>query len=355
MPWWSSASARRIRGEAGPFVERIGGAPLRHRHVEALLDGDAVGLGPPVLIEVHPLISATHAGSLELGQPSVERWYTACEKAAVAGPMPGTSSPHTYITGCLPSGTSMNMPMLARMARTGAYPGSFDHPTVAHLAVVDAVVARAGLERLDPAVCAERVGKGIASIPTLADRIAVLEQVAAGRTGLGVRVTDARLIVDVVDGYDVVVMGADKWAQAVHPAWYGSIYALDAAYARMPEVYVVPRGGDRPSGVTLLEVDGEVAEVSSTLARAGQLHLMAPGAAAFDARTGVWSDPDRYRAERAGLTGRAPVGAAGLLALAAAADGCATAPARLAVAPVDGEAARHGGPLGGAEVGPQQP
>ena len=112
--------------------------------------------------------------------------------------------------------------MLARMARTGAYPGSFDPPTVAHLAVVDAVVARAGLQRLDLVVSRDALGKGTPSTPTLADRITVLEQVAAGRTGLGVRVTDARLIVDVVDGYDVVVMGADKWAQVVDPAWYGS-------------------------------------------------------------------------------------------------------------------------------------
>ena len=190
--------------------------------------------------------------------------------------------------------------MLARMARTGAYPGSFDPPTVAHLAVVDAVVARAGLERLDLVVSRDPLGKGSATTPTLADRVAVLEQVAAGRTGLGVRVTDARLIADVVDGYDVVVMGADKWAQVVDPTWYGSIGARDAALARLPEVYVVPRAGARPSGVTLLEVDGAVAEVSSTLARAGQLHLMVPEAAAFDARTGAWSDPDRYRAERAG-------------------------------------------------------
>ena len=189
--------------------------------------------------------------------------------------------------------------MLAWMARTGAYPGSFDPPTVAHLAVVDAVVARPVSSGSISSSLATRSARGPRHA-TLADRITVLEQVAEGRTGLGVRVTDARLIADVVDGYDVVVMGADKWAQVVDPTWYGSIHARDAALARLPEVYVVPRAGERPSGVTLLDVDGEVAEVSSTLARAGQLHLMVPEAAAFDARTGAWSDPDRYRAERAG-------------------------------------------------------
>ena len=190
--------------------------------------------------------------------------------------------------------------MLARMPRTGAYPGSFDPPTVAHLAVVDAAVEAAGLDRLDLVVSRVALGKGEPTVPTLADRLSVLEAVAAGRDGLGVRLTDAGLIVDVVEGYDVVVMGADKWAQVVDPTWYGSEAARDDALARLPEVYVVPRAGVRPAGVTLLEVHEDLAEISSTLARAGRLHLMVPEAAAFDARTGAWSDPERYRATRTG-------------------------------------------------------
>ncbi|MBV9950569.1 MAG: hypothetical protein JO291_01360 [Acidimicrobiia bacterium] len=189
------------------------------------------------------------------------------------------------------------------MARTGAYPGSFDPPTVAHLAVAAAALEQAGIDQLDLVVSREALGKGAAAAPTLAHRIEVLEDIAANRTGLGVRVTDARLIVDVARGYDVVVMGADKWAQVVDPAWYGSVEARDAVLEQLPEVYVVPRAGDRPAGVRLLEVGGHLAEVSSTLARAGQLHLMVPEAAAFDARTGAWSDPDRYRAEWAGRAG----------------------------------------------------
>ena len=34
-------------------------------------------------------------------------------------------------------------------------------------------------------------------------------------------VTDAQLIVDIARDYDVVVMGADKWAQVRDAAWYG--------------------------------------------------------------------------------------------------------------------------------------
>jgi hypothetical protein len=193
--------------------------------------------------------------------------------------------------------------MLTRMARTGAYPGSFDPPTVAHLAVVAAALEQAGLDRLDLVISREALGKEVAAAPTLAHRVEVLEEIAANRTGLGVRVTDARLIVDVARGYDVVVMGADKWAQVVDPAWYGSVEARDAALEELPEVYVVPRAGDRPSGVPLLDIGVDLAGVSSTLARAGHVHLMVPEAAAFDVRTGAWTDPDRYRAEWAGRAG----------------------------------------------------
>jgi hypothetical protein len=189
------------------------------------------------------------------------------------------------------------------MPRTGAYPGSFNPPTVAHLAVVDAAIDQAGLERLDLVVSRDALGKEAVAVPTLAHRIEVLEEIAANRGGVGVRVTDARLIVDVAEGYDVVVMGADKWAQVIDSAWYESVAARDAALARLPEVYVVPRAGDRPSGVALLELGDDLAHVSSSLARTGQVHLMAPEAAAFDARTGAWSDPDRYRAEWAGRAG----------------------------------------------------
>ena len=56
--------------------------------------------------------------------------------------------------------------------------------------------------------------------------------------------TDAQLITDIAAGYDVVVMGADKWAQVRDPAWYdGSTAARDAALARLARVLVAPRPG----------------------------------------------------------------------------------------------------------------
>jgi hypothetical protein len=182
----------------------------------------------------------------------------------------------------------------------GCYPGTFDPPTVAHLAVAEAAVAAAGLARLDLVVSRRPLGKAAATTPTLEDRLAVLHQVAGTRPWLGIAVTDHRLIADIAAGYDAVVVGADKWRQVVDPAWYGgSTAARDAALSRLPRVLVAPRGDDRPAGVELLDVDEDHRPVSATAVREGHdgaTAWMLPEAAAFDARTGAWTDPARYRA-----------------------------------------------------------
>ncbi len=84
----------------------------------------------------------------------------------------------------------------------------------------------AGLERLDFALSRVALGKDDAS--DVATRTAALQRLVMGRAELGVVVTDAQLIVDVARGYDVVVMGADKWAQVNDPSWYASADARDA-------------------------------------------------------------------------------------------------------------------------------
>jgi hypothetical protein len=181
----------------------------------------------------------------------------------------------------------------------GCYPGSFDPPTVAHLAVAEAAVERAGLARLDLVVSRVALGKEDRAVPSLADRVAVLREVAATRPWLGVVVTDARLIADVARGYDVVVMGADKWRQVTDPAWYGGDPAArDRAVASLPRALVAPRAGDRPEGVELLDVDEAHHGVSASAVRAGHesaTDWMVPEAAAFDRATGAWTDPARYR------------------------------------------------------------
>jgi hypothetical protein len=154
----------------------------------------------------------------------------------------------------------------------GCYPGSFNPPTVAHLAVAEAAVTAARLDRLDLVVSRVALGKEHLPGSTLADRVAVLEAVAASRPWLGVAVTDARLITDIARSYDAVVMGADKWRQVNDPAWYADEAQRDAAVAGLPLVLVAPRGDDRPEGVRLLDVDEVHRHVNATDVRGGADH-----------------------------------------------------------------------------------
>ncbi len=186
----------------------------------------------------------------------------------------------------------------------GAYPGSFNPPTVAHLAIARAAVLQAGLSRVDLVVSESALGKAPVEIPTLDDRLAVLADVAASRPWLAVRRTPQRLLADIAEGYDALVVGADKWAQLLDPAWYGSGAERDRCLARLPTVLVVNRpphpvpaaDASAPTlDVKVLDVAPEYTAMSSTGARADRREWMADEAAAWDARTGGWSAPERYR------------------------------------------------------------
>jgi hypothetical protein len=196
--------------------------------------------------------------------------------------------------------------------RTGAYPGTFDPPTVAHLAVAEAALKQGGLGAVHLVVSRRPLGKD-PSVPSFEDRLGVLEQVAVSRPWLEVRVTEKRLIADVAAGYDAVVMGMDKWRQVLDPAWYGgSKGARDAAVAALPAVLLAGRHGIDPAPappgihVRVLRVHPAHGPVSSTLVRAGRAEWMLEEAARFDAECGAWSDPERYLAARGGHRGAVP-------------------------------------------------
>jgi nicotinic acid mononucleotide adenylyltransferase len=176
----------------------------------------------------------------------------------------------------------------------GAFPGSFNPITIAHLAVAEAARDQFGLARVDLVVSRVALAKEDVSRPRLEDRLAVLGAVAAVRPWLGLRVTDARLLAEMAAGYDVLVVGADKWAQLHDPAWYGSEQARDAALAQLCQVAVVPRPPHAGPSEGILAVPGLPDGVSSTAVRTGRTEWMAPEAAEFDARTGAWTDPARY-------------------------------------------------------------
>ncbi|MFM7062311.1 MAG: hypothetical protein ACKO04_02290 [Actinomycetes bacterium] len=174
--------------------------------------------------------------------------------------------------------------------RRGVFPGSFDPLTVAHVAVADAAVGSLGLQQLTLSVSHDALGK-----PHLGDsvtaRAAALRTAVDGRPGWEVAVTTARLLADVAEGYDAVVVGADKLAQVLDPAWYGDGVGTahrDAALRRLPTVAVSPRAGqhlealvDRAGrlglDVVVLEVAPHLHEVSATAVRAGRHEWRAAG------------------------------------------------------------------------------
>lgn len=158
---------------------------------------------------------------------------------------------------------------------TGVFPGSFDPLTRAHLAIADAAVAALGLDRLDLVMSEVALAKEHGGHSPLADRLAAIAAVAAARPRLRGAVTAHRLIADIAAGYDVCIVGADKWHQLRDPRFYdGDVAARDRALARLPRLAVVPRAGvelPEPIGdAVLLEVDPTLSEVSSTGVRAGR-------------------------------------------------------------------------------------
>jgi phosphopantetheine adenylyltransferase len=192
--------------------------------------------------------------------------------------------------------------------RLAAYPGSFDPPTVAHLAIAEAVVEQVGVDRVDLVLSVDPLGKEAGDQVRVRDRVSVLEAVAASRPWLGVHTTERRLITEIAVDYDAVVVGADKWAQVLDPAWYeGSVDARDAALAGLQTVAIAPRaapGGTAPAtlgaapvpGLLVVELDLHPSHltVSASSVRAGRHEWMVPEAAGFDRLTGAWSDRPRY-------------------------------------------------------------
>jgi hypothetical protein len=167
-----------------------------------------------------------------------------------------------------------------------AFPGSYNPPTVAHLAMAEATVRQCGVARVDLVLSRATIGKEHVVHPTIDERAEVLRAVAATRPWLGVVVTDARLLVDIGAGYDVLVLGADKWEQVLDESFYESAAHRDDAVARLPRLAVARRRDhtlpDDDAGAVVLDID--VGHISSTAARAGARDLILPEAIA----SGLW-------------------------------------------------------------------
>ena len=184
-----------------------------------------------------------------------------------------------------------------RFWRRGVFPGSFNPPTRAHIAISDAAMRQHRLDVLVWSVSRVALAKQDVQRPRLVDRLGVLEEVAARLDWLEIAVTDAQLLADISVGFDVIVMGADKWHQIHDPVFYdGDPSRRDAAIAALPTVAIAARPPFDCPAELALELPVWVAEVSSTAARTVDPSLMAGPAARFDSATGAWTDPARYEA-----------------------------------------------------------
>lgn len=170
------------------------------------------------------------------------------------------------------------------------FPGTFNPPTVAHLAVATAAWEQAGLDTVELVLSEVPLGKEQAFRLPVDERLQILSRVAASRPWMRARSTTRQLIADIAEGYDYLIVGADKWAQLVDPAWYGgSLAARDEALARLPPVLVAPRPPfPLPPGTRHLLVQREHQVVSSTAARAGRWEWILPEAAEHARRLGGW-------------------------------------------------------------------
>ncbi len=169
---------------------------------------------------------------------------------------------------------------------TACYPGSFNPCTVAHLAIADAAHEQLGVSSIDLVLSEIALGKEFAEAPTPADRASRVHEVRGERTWLDVRITHHRLLADMAEHYDWLIVGADKWAQLIELSWYGGLDGRAAALARLPSIAVAPRPPHpQPSAddlatlsatlprklhVVLLDVAPHLAEVSSTAVRGGR-------------------------------------------------------------------------------------
>ena len=165
--------------------------------------------------------------------------------------------------------------------RRGVYPGSFNPPTIAHMAVAEAAREQRSLDQVVFAISSVALAKPTSGVPDVDVRAQWVRDAVAHWPWATVEIVAAQLLVDIAAGFDVVIMGEDKWEQVNDPQFYGHSESLrDAALARLPDLAIAPRRnhGDDQSPLaahTTIQVDPWAAEVSSTAVRQGSLEWRA--------------------------------------------------------------------------------
>ena len=178
---------------------------------------------------------------------------------------------------------------------TAVYPGSFNPPTIAHLAISEAARTYCNVDTVVWAVSRVALAKEEVVRPVFEHRLEVLREVAEGYEWLEVDVTDKQLLADIALGYDLLIMGADKWQQIQDPVFYDNNPQLrDSVLSTLPKVAVAPREPFETPSELELPISPALNLVSSSEARGGSTSLMLEAAQKFDVATGAWTDSERY-------------------------------------------------------------
>jgi nicotinic acid mononucleotide adenylyltransferase len=153
----------------------------------------------------------------------------------------------------------------------GCYPGSFNPATIAHVAIAEAAWQQCGLDRVDLVLSAAALGKLDVAGPTVEERASALRRLLVDRPWIGVVTTEQQLLTDIASTYDVLVMGADKWAQINEHRWYTSDTHKTESLAALPRLAIAPRPPHEvPDHAVTLAVSRQLWGVSSTGVRLGR-------------------------------------------------------------------------------------
>ena len=152
--------------------------------------------------------------------------------------------------------------------------------TVAHLAIADAVRTQLRTASVELVISRVPLAKEHRTATPVDERLAAIRSIRdRDRPWLGARVTDDQLLADIAAGFDILVLGADKWHQLLDPRFYGgSETARDDALARLPKIAIAPRAGaDLPApdqrpvvDMVVLDLPPALQQVSATAVRAGR-------------------------------------------------------------------------------------
>ena len=168
------------------------------------------------------------------------------------------------------------------------YPGSFNPPTIGHIAIANSAIQRFDISELHLVISTVALGKEKLTVPSVTDRIEILEKSIQLIPEASALETPKQLIADIAEGYDLVILGADKWAQLHDSTFYKDEQHMSECLSRLPKLAVAPRNGIAVPKEILLTVPEEINSISSSQVRRGKFEWMTKEAFGIGKERGLW-------------------------------------------------------------------